>query len=218
MPSMPRNILEVRFIHIITHCAIVLLSVLALASPSFGWELVKDKEGIQIYTRDSRFENFKMFKGEVELDTSIDEAMAYLSQPALATDWLHDCSESRLLTLHSPDHYVVYQVTSAPWPVNDRDYVLDIKIERDHQKRSADIYVQALDDVKTVPRHKKRVRVTELFGRWQLQTISDKKIKLSYETEANPTGKIPAWLSNAFVIDQPFHTLQNLKLHFQNKG
>jgi len=154
-----------------------------------------------------------MFKGTTLLDTDLSHAIAFLTQADKATTWLHDCIESRVLETYSATHYLVYQVTKAPWPVSDRDYVLDIQIKYSDDMQSADIFVEALTG--HVETHKKRIRVTELHGHWRLEK-SDDALKITYQTEANPTGKIPAWVANAFVVDQPFNTLLNLKRHFQN--
>ena len=188
-------------------------TLLALfTSNSYAWDLAKEGDGVQVFTQASQFKSFKMFKGITELTSSLEEAITFLTQADKAPLWLHDCTESKVLTTYSPNHYLVYQVTRAPWPVSDRDYVLDIKIEYADDMQSADIYVEA--QTGHVEPHKKRIRVTELHGHWRLETSSPDTLTLTYQTEANPTGKIPAWLANAFVVDQPFHTLLNLKRHF----
>lgn len=191
----------------------LLLIVIAFISNAHAWKLVKEGEGVQVFTQPSRFESFKMFKGTTTLSTTLQQAVSFLTQADKATQWLHDCIESKVLEKYNPNHYLVYQVTKAPWPVSNRDYVLDIKIEYSDDNLSADIFVEAQSGF--VDPHKKRIRVTELHGHWRLEQLNEASLKLTLQTEANPTGTIPAWLANAFVVDQPYNTLRNLQRHFK---
>ena len=191
-----------------------LFVLLSFTAQVQAWSLAKDKQGVRVFTQDSSYSGFKMFRGEVQLSTSLQQALEFLKDPKKAPLWLHDCTESRLLESISSNHYTVYQVIKAPWPVQDRDYVLDIRVNRSASGKKAVIQVKALDLMDLVPLKKKRVRVTELTGTWTLSETSNNLVNIVYQTEANPTGKIPAWLANAFVVDQPFNTLLNLKKHF----
>ncbi|KZZ42800.1 hypothetical protein A3758_13605 [Oleiphilus sp. HI0118] len=188
--------------------------LLGFTTQLHAWSLAKDKEGVRVFTKDSSFSGFKMFRGEVRVNADLDRALTFLQDAKLATTWLHDCIESRVLASTSAEHYTVYQVIKAPWPVDDRDYVLDIRITRAKTAKKAVIEVRGLDRPDLVPLKQKRVRVTELNGTWTLTQIAENSVEITYQTEANPTGKIPAWLANAFVVDQPFSTLLNLKQHF----
>lgn len=194
----------------------VLFVLLSFTAQVQAWSLAKDKDGVRVFTQGSSYSGFKMFRGEVQLTTDLEQALEFLKAAEIATTWLHDCIESRLLESISSNHYTVYQVIKAPWPVHDRDYVLDIRINRSESKKAV-IQVKGLDRADLVPKQKKRIRVTELNGTWTLTETSENSVEIIYQTEANPTGKIPAWLANAFVVDQPFNTLLNLKKHFANK-
>lgn len=188
--------------------------LISFAAHVHAWTLAKDKQGIQVFTQDSQYSGFKMFRGEVLLDSNLENALEFLKDVAKATIWLHDCKESKLLESITENHYRVYQVIKAPWPVHDRDYVLDIQVKRSPQEGKAIIEVTGLNRPDLAATTSKRVRVTELHGIWTLIEQSEDSVKIVYETEANPTGKIPAWLANAFVVDQPYNTLLNLKNHF----
>lgn len=192
----------------------LLFVLLSFTAHVQAWSLTKDKDGVRVFTQDSSFSGFKMFRGEVEVPTDLEQALKFLKDAPLATTWLHDCIESRLLESITSNHYTVYQVIKAPWPVHDRDYVLDIRVNRSESEKKAVIQVKGLDRRDLMPEQKKRVRVTELKGTWTLTETADNSVEIIYQTEANPTGKIPAWLANAFVVDQPFNTLLNLKKHF----
>lgn len=195
------------------YCGLIFF-LIGFASHVQAWNLAKDKDGVKVFTQDSRFPGFKMFKGEVQISTSLERAIAFLKDVENAKAWLHDCKESKLIQSIDFNHYRVYQVTEAPWPVQDRDYVLDIEVLRSQTKKHAVIKVKGLDRQDLMPLQKKRIRVTDLNGTWTLTETASNSVTIVFETEADPTGKIPAWLANAFVVDQPFNTLLNLKRHF----
>jgi ribosome-associated toxin RatA of RatAB toxin-antitoxin module len=55
------------------------------------------------------------------------------------------------------------------------------------------------------------VRIKNMTGKWQLTPVENNKVKVVYEMNIDPGGKIPKWLVNAMLVDIPFNTLQKLR-------
>jgi hypothetical protein len=55
------------------------------------------------------------------------------------------------------------------------------------------------------------VPVTKLTGFWRFTPKNNGKIYVEYETHADPSGDIPSWLANSFVVDQPLGSLEKLR-------
>ena len=188
---------------------------LFFSTASFSWELEYDKDGIQIFTQTIEGSSFKAFRGTVTADTHLLNVMAHHADLEAMTEWLQDCQKSELLSQHEGTHFYIYQQTSAPWPVSDRDYVLHMQIDQDQLNFVITINFEATQAVKKAD--KDCVPITELRGYWRFTPIETNKVFIEYQTSADPAGDIPAWLANSFVIDQPLGTLKKLKQRVESK-
>jgi len=107
-------------------CIVLLcLSVTDLSA----WELEYDQDGIKVFTQVIEGSSFKAFRGEVFVETSLRNLVAHHTDIEQMKNWLQDCEESELIQKVSDRDFYIYQRTTAPWPVSDRDYVLHSKIK-----------------------------------------------------------------------------------------
>lgn len=184
----------------------LLTADLALAG---DWALKKDEDGIQVYLRHRKGSEFRSFLGRTEVDGSLSRIVAVLKDGDSITHWLKDCEQADYLSAFDPDGYLMYFRTRAPWPVQDRDYALRYRLEQDPQTLAVTLRFQG--DARAAPENRECVRVTRIDGVWRLLPQPSGKIRLEYEVNADPNGRIPAWLANQFVVDQPFSTLKKLR-------
>ena len=187
---------------------ILLTSLLSTSLTSFAWDLEKHEDGIKIYTQETQGSDFKAFRGEMTIKAALQDTLSVIKDVGNMDQWLHECTTSTVLEQPSENEIIVYQETNAPWPVSDRNFVLKMKVLRPNTT-TAIVQFKALIEPE-VP-DTDCVRVTELVGSWTLKQLTPKQLHITYETSANPAGDIPAWLANAFVVDQPFNTLRNLR-------
>ena len=196
--------------------SLLLTTVLIFLSfSSNAWTLDKQEDGISVYTKTKNNSDFKAFRGEVVVESNIETILGVINDVESMENWLHECSKSQILERKSANEVIVYQETNAPWPVSDRSFILKMTTERSDEGKQAKILFTAIiesdsDDTSKV-NNEDCVRVTELEGKWLLKQVSDTSVHILYETSADPAGSIPAWLANAFVVDQPFNTLKNLR-------
>ena len=193
-----------------------LFGILLLTSTAcFAWDLELDDDGIKVFTQEIEGSDFKAFKGEMDAQAHLDEVLAVIRDVESMDEWLHECSASKIMETTSDDEMIVYQETSAPWPVSDRNFVLKMKVNREDDGRSAMVNFTAL--VEPEVSNDDCVRVTELNGSWTLTQTDDQTLNVIYQTSADPAGDIPSWLANAFVVDQPYNTLKNLRERVHSK-
>ena len=128
-------------------------------------------------------------------------------------EWLHECVDSQIMETTEKGEIIVYQETSAPWPVTNRNFVLKMKVDRAEDASNAKVSFTALVEPEVA--NDECVRVTELNGSWTLPQTSEGSLNVVYQTSADPAGDIPSWLANAFVVDQPYNTLKNLRERVQ---
>ena len=173
------------------------------------WQLKKDSDGIQVYVRHVKGSAFRAFLGKVDIDASLNTLMAIHADGESVKEWLKDCEKSKFISTFSKDGYLMYFRTDAPWPVQDRDYVLRYQISQDPQTYTLTLSFNG--EANLMPEQKDCVRVSEIAGAWRMTPLNAQRTHVEYEVHADPNGELPAWLANQFVVDQPFHTLKKLR-------
>ncbi|CAN8140239.1 hypothetical protein THIOSC13_170001 [uncultured Thiomicrorhabdus sp.] len=62
------------------------------------------------------------------------------------------------------------------------------------------------------PMHPKGlVRIKHLKGYWQLDQITENETLITHMVESNPSGQIPAWVTNQLISEIPVYSLEKLK-------
>lgn len=195
-------------------CCLLLTSFSFQLHASNEWSLEKEESGIKISSRSIDHSDFKEFKAEMTLTTSIDAILAVFQDPNSFTRWVHQCASAEIIQQDSFLDVYVYQVSDMPLLVSDRDVVIhDVYTYSDDYKHWA-IDVQAVEGM--VPKTDK-VRVTESQGTYNLYDMDDGTIKIVWFQHADPGGALPSWLVNSLIVDLPFNTLDNLRALVQEE-
>ena len=182
------------------------LALAVVVERSEDWVLQKDQEGIRIYTRDTEYSDFDAFRGEIEVEASLNQVVAILADVANHREWMKDISESEMVGDFDPAGYHSYGRTDAPWPVSDRDWVVRWEILTGVEQSGVIVTFTKADGVR--PPTNDAVRTGEFQGFWHLESVGEGRTRVVYEvSHANPGGMLPAWLVNAFVVNQPYYTL-----------
>lgn len=179
------------------------------------WKLVKEKEGISVYTRKTELIDFKEFKGITDIDASVSSFLAVITDVDNLTNWVYSVINAKLLKQSSDTLLIYYAESKVPWPFDNRDAVYKEIIKWDEEKRTLKIDIECLPDY--VKNKENIVRISYAQGYWEVQEVEKERIKITFQMLVDPGGTIPAWLANAFVIDSPFETLKGLKQVIQEE-
>ncbi|WP_421754284.1 START domain-containing protein [Croceimicrobium sp.] len=170
------------------------------------WELRKNEAGIKIYTRAVEGSALDEFKAHAEFAFPMEKIVAILEDADHFKDWMPNCSHSKLIKREGPKQYH-YTITSAPFPLDDRDCYYRFSYER-----TADQVKISMDGLPDYgPKKEDMVRIPSVKGYWLFEKLGPQKTKITYQVLANPGGSIPGWLANAGSVDSPFNTLKNLR-------
>lgn len=193
-----------------------ILILLGLSLVSFSsvcaqedWKLVKDKEGIQVYTRKTDVSSFVEFRGITFIDAQVSSFISVMQDAGNMTNWVYSLIKAQLLEMHSDTIMIYYAESKLPWPFDNRDAVYRDYFEWDADKRTLYVHIDCLPEY--LEENKGVVRIPYAKGYWKVQEIEKNKFKVIFQMIVDPGGSIPAWLVNAFVVDTPFETLQGLK-------
>ena len=192
---------------------------LLLCGPAFAdetaWELKKDAEGIQVYTRKVEGSPIKEFKGIMVAKIPLDRVIAVFEDTPSACEWMHNCEEFKQLEEKSPDERIFYLHQKLQWPVSDRDVVTYRIRKQDPQTKAVSYTFSEVPGL--YPLQKDRVRMLFIRTLWRFTPREDGKVEVYYQVHLDPGGKIPKWVVNQLSVDVPFYTLERFRKFLQSE-
>lgn len=172
------------------------------------WELKKFSEGINVYTAHIAGSDFKAFKAEMEVTATVEQMRYILQNPELFPDMFPDTEELKVLARPNDSTLINYSRTAVPWPLDDRDGAHK-SVFFPNASGGFTVKGQALPNY--VPEKEDVVRIKKSDSTWEIIPLENGKLKIIYEVQAEPGGKLPEWLVNSAVVDVPYETFVNLK-------
>lgn len=172
------------------------------------WDLIKSKEGIQVFTRTNNVMSFKEFKGKMIMDSSVSDFMSVLYDVEGLVSWGYNLTTARLLERPADSLQIYYAVAKSPWPYKDRDGVYLNKFSWNKQTRTLWVAIELLDD--PIEAEGNFVRI-DGYGSWKVIELSSEEIEIIFQMQIDPGGSIKSWMANMFASDTPFYTLKGLK-------
>lgn len=178
------------------------------------WKLIKDKMGIQVFTRTNTVSSFKEFKAIMQIEAEVNQFLAVLYDVKGLTEWGYNIKESKLINRPNNLSQTYYAVAKAPWPYKDRDgiYLNQINWNKESKVLLVDIEILEQD----FEMNEDYVRM-DGYGYWQIKAVSDSKMEVVFQMQIDPGGSIKAWLANMFVTDSPYETMLGLRNIIQKK-
>lgn len=172
-----------------------------------NWKLVKEEDGIKVYTKFESGSDYKAFKAEMQINCKIEYIVEVLKKSDSINNWIVNCKGIKLLKTEDSDQYY-YIETSLPFPFKNRDMVYHfqyIGINSDKVK----VNVIGIPDY-VLPREG-IVRLSKANGFWLFTSVDTNKTDVTYQMHVEPGGLIPAWLANPFIVNVPFSTFKELR-------
>ncbi len=191
---------------------LLLLMILLFLAPTLQaseWRLVRDQDGIQVFTRKVEGSPIAQSRAVVTLETTLPPLIALITDGDNQQRWVDSVDESRTVRRVDASKAYVYTISKAPWPVSNRDAVVLTELFRNPDSPVVEIRSHAVPDL--LPEEKGYVRVKMVDFRWRLTPLADNRVEVRYLLHSDPGGQIPAWLINSTVVDQPFNTLRSLR-------
>lgn len=193
-----------------------LLNVLnGFAQSKSDWHLQKTENGISVYWRKPENSDFRELKAELTIKATLENLVALISDYDNYSGWVYRCGKSTTLKKLNDTTFMHYQTVEAPWPVEDRDFVVMIKVSQDRKTKVVNFKSTSMPNY--IPVDKDHVRVTEIESSWTLVPKDDGTVLAINRILVNPGGSVPAWLVNLAAVDGPYETMLNLKEWIKKK-
>lgn len=195
--------------------SLLFLNLLVAFSPvTDDWELKKEQEGIKIYTGDKNA-GIKKIKIETTINYPAVNVLEVLKDKEKYTNWVYKCSEAKLLKKVNDNEFYHYQITSAPWPIQDRDMIVHLKISENNETGEYTLTGLGVPDY--LPEKSGKVRIKHYQTLWKITPVTQNSCLVVYEMRVDPGGAIPAWLYNLGSTEGPLITAQNLRKEVEKR-
>ena len=172
-----------------------------------------DKNGIKVWTIHNPNNPIVSYRAETIVDTTIERAAGLILDVNYAASWVPYLKRVDLMARDDKKgEYQLYMVLDFPFPLTDRDLVLQTRTYRD-SKGTIFIKNKAAPQLKA--KSNEFVRLNKYEGDWTFQKTADNKVKITTTGYADPEGVIPLSVSNLFVKQQPYLMLQKMKVELQ---
>lgn len=182
--------------------------MLSISSAAADWELKKDKDGIQVFTREVADSKYREFKGIVVINSTLASVLGVLDHTESCPNWLHLCIEGKLIEQTGLNRRIVYQATDLPFPAASRDSVFEARTTYDATSNQVRIHLQSAPAKHPLTDH---VRIIKSAGSYTLEQLGDNQVRVIWRQHIDPAGRLPAFIVNALVTDIPFESLSNLR-------
>ncbi|HEX3385921.1 MAG TPA: START domain-containing protein, partial [Mucilaginibacter sp.] len=107
------------------------------------------------------------------------------------------------------DTLIYYSEISMPWPLSNRDLVIQLSFKRDTVDHTLHIQAKSIPGV--LPPKPNLIRVPFSLAEWDVKVLPNKLLDIQYTLSADPGGALPAWLVNLAASVGPYNSFQKLK-------
>jgi ribosome-associated toxin RatA of RatAB toxin-antitoxin module len=172
------------------------------------WELRKDKNDIQVYTRKYPQSNIREFKAVATLKADISQLAVILNEVENYPSWMANCKSAEIWKEIDDTTRIDYMTTAVPWPMSDRDIVFRVSTTRNTHEHF-EIILTALPDA--VPEKENLIRIRKSEGTWKVKKKNKDTVEVIHQFYGDPEGNVPGWIINMFIVTGPFKTLTRLR-------
>jgi hypothetical protein len=178
--------------------------------PPADWQLVKETDGIVLWSRRTEGHPLFEFRGRTVVPEPIDQVSAVIWDTQHKRDWLTDCAESDVVERPTGPTAIIYNRMKMPAIVADRDVVFQSTVSINAQALWVRFDFRNIIDPRRPPREG-IVRMAALEGYLLLRKASATTTEVTYQALVDPGGAIPTFLVNLVLGDVPIQTLRALR-------
>jgi len=191
-----------------TIVVVVLVVPLALFAGE-KWELVGNKDDIVTYRREVAGSPVIAIRGEAVVEAPLLHVASVLMDTARLPQWMDRVAEARRIRATSALHYVEYERASTPFPLTDRDFVIESWVEIDAAKKQMVLRARSAADASAPVTG--LVRGEVLASTFTLTALDSRRTRVVTEVHTDPKGSIPKWMVNLVQKSWAHTTIMGLR-------
>jgi hypothetical protein len=179
------------------------------------WELIKDSDGIKVYTKTKDNSPYVEIKAVSMLDGEILTFRDMMNDVTNYKEWMHAAEKTDLIRRESSSEFIYYMHSDFPWPAKDRDIVIKTVL---HYKPEKGIVYTESESIKGMLEKKDGInRIGDLQASWHFEKEGEDRVKVTYYGRIKPSVQLPDWLAEIVYNTGPFNTIKNMREYIRNR-
>ena len=199
---------------ILNLCFILLFASMAHGSELKGinWKEISNKDGISIF----KPVDYKHSSGIVpirfkaKINENISKVLSVLSDNSRKVEWLPNAKEVKVLEQESVASATVYYRYDAPWPFNDRDFIVQNKGVLDEKNLRVYVELKSIEHSMD-PKDSSRVRGIAYDGYSIIEPDGKGSTIVEIAFLNDFGGMIPKWIINLVQRKWPYKFMKQLR-------
>jgi hypothetical protein len=173
------------------------------------WIFFKESNDISVYYRTSNKSNIKELKLTTTINSSVQTVQSIITNVDMLHTWGYGCMESKLLKWVGKGELYYYYAADIPWPISDRDVVINMKIS--HDSISGVTHINSMNYNGMIPEREDRTRVQYVRAHWQLTPLNKDLMQLDFTISSDLGANFPDWIVNYAMSYSPIKSMIALK-------
>jgi hypothetical protein len=172
---------------------VILVALLCASLKGYArstWELKKEQDGIRVYTAAVANSNIKAIKVECKVQATLSQLTAFLLDAKAHEQWVYKTKQSYLVKNIGPGNLIYYSEMEMPWPMANRDAIVNLKISQNTATKALTVKAVALAG--HIPEGKDKVRVLSSDVSWTVKPLGNNSLSIEYIAQVDPGGALPA--------------------------
>ncbi|MGM0531706.1 MAG: hypothetical protein ACQER7_10170 [Bacteroidota bacterium] len=196
--------------HIFLEATLLLMLIAvfpSVAEDDDPWELRKDRDGIQVYTREREGSGIYMYKVVTAIHKEPEEIFEQLVDFRENLKYMKLVDSLAFLDHRKKERYINYMRFDMPWPVKDREMVMDMRVTF-----RPDVITLESDDLPDrIQSNGKMIQIEDFHEEWELRSVPElAETRITVTGWINPGGSIPKWVVNMFSVRTPFRFISGI--------
>ncbi|MDP9042330.1 MAG: START domain-containing protein [Bacteroidota bacterium] len=191
---------------------VILVHAALFSHAQEDWKLKLDEDGITVYTKPHTDSKIKALRVICTVKATLSQIAAVLMDVKSQDEWSYHLKSTLLLQV-SPIEVYYYAELIFPFPFDNRDFVVHMKLYQNPDTRIVTIDVLNVPDY--IGQKKGIVRVLNSSCKWVITPVGADSATIEFTLFADPGGFVPAWLINIFSSYGPFESFKKLRVQLK---
>ena len=180
----------------------------AVAADAAEWQQYKTVGATSVEYRHNTDKLLEV-RAQTEANSTAAAFLHLLEDTANIRKWAANTEKAQLLGQPDANTHIVHTYFTAIWPVSKRDMVTQSVW---HQDASSGVLTMVVTDMgQHFPAVKGYVRMQQVEGRWTLTPLAAGRLKIQYQGQADPAGKLPRFIADKVALNSVLKTFKQLQ-------
>ena len=185
---------------------LVMISAFSFAARD-DWRLRKEENGIKVYTREREESHLYMYKVKTKIGMEPRKVYEHVVDFGENVKYMELVDSMAYMDHRQDERYVNYMRFDLPWPVQNREMVMDMRVHMGPEK----IRLVSSNITMTGASGEDMIPVEDFYEEWVIESAQGKDMThITVHGWVNPGGAIPLWVVNLFSVRIPFRFISGI--------